>query len=266
MGEIPALPSRFHVDLFNTYRSYRFPDHYPLKPKTNSDERGTLFEAVRVHGSTGQTFLSTTRPGFSRGDHYHLSKIERFCVLRGQARISLRKILDDKVIHFDVSGDEPAIVDMPTMWVHNITNVGDGRSLDHVLGRPAPEPCRSGYLLGICRDRQGHFAMTKVMTIVGTRPEIIRLSRVIVRLDDTVDHVFVHTGQNYDHALNQVFFDDLGLRAPDTFLEVDTSSLGRVLGETLIKTETGSEAGATGRRAGLWVTQTAASLPSWPSE
>ncbi len=77
----------------------------------------------------------------------------------------------------------------------------------------------------------------KVMTIVGTRPEIIRLSRVIVRLDETVDHVLVHTGQNYDHSLNQVFFDDLGLRAPDHYLDVDTSSLGRVLGETLIKTE-----------------------------
>lgn len=79
--------------------------------------------------------------------------------------------------------------------------------------------------------------MTKVMTIVGTRPEIIRLSRVIDRLDRTVDHVLVHTGQNYDHALNQVFFDDLKLRAPDHYLDVDTSSLGRVLGETLIKSE-----------------------------
>lgn len=79
--------------------------------------------------------------------------------------------------------------------------------------------------------------MTKVMTIVGTRPEIIRLSRVIDRLDHSVDHVLVHTGQNYDYSLNQVFFDDLGLRSPDHFLEVDTSSLGRVLGETLIKTE-----------------------------
>ena len=67
--------------------------------------------------------------------------------------------------------------------------------------------------------------MTKVMTVVGTRPEIIRLSRVIDRLDRRrVDHVLVHTGQNYDYALNEVFFDDLGLRAPDHFLGVDTSS------------------------------------------
>jgi UDP-N-acetylglucosamine 2-epimerase (non-hydrolysing) len=79
--------------------------------------------------------------------------------------------------------------------------------------------------------------MTKVMTIVGTRPEIIRLSMVIRRLEQTVDHVLVHTGQNYDHSLNQVFFDDLQLRPPDYFLDVDTSSLGRVMGETMIKTE-----------------------------
>lgn len=79
--------------------------------------------------------------------------------------------------------------------------------------------------------------MTKVMTIVGTRPEIIRLSRVIARLDETVDHVLVHTGQNYDYELNGIFFDELGIRKPDHFLNVDTSSLGRVLGETLVKTE-----------------------------
>ncbi|MBA2954889.1 UDP-N-acetylglucosamine 2-epimerase (non-hydrolyzing) [Nocardioides sp. MAH-18] len=78
---------------------------------------------------------------------------------------------------------------------------------------------------------------TKVMTIVGTRPEIIRLSEVIKRLDRTVDHVLVHTGQNYDYTLNEIFFDDLGLRAPDHFLGVDTSSLGAVLGGVLVKTE-----------------------------
>ena len=79
----------------------------------------------------------------------------------------------------------------------------------------------------------------KVMTILGTRPEIIRLSRVISRLDETsvVDHVLVHTGQNYDYELNQVFFDDLGLRKPDHFLECDTSSIGRVYGDILIKSE-----------------------------
>ena len=79
--------------------------------------------------------------------------------------------------------------------------------------------------------------MLKVMTIVGTRPELIRLSRVIARLDEAVEHVLVHTGQNYDYVLNEVFFTDLGIRLPDHLLGVDTSTLGRVLGETLIKTE-----------------------------
>jgi UDP-N-acetyl-L-fucosamine synthase len=79
----------------------------------------------------------------------------------------------------------------------------------------------------------------KVMTIVGTRPEIIRLSRVIARLEATegVEHRLVHTGQNYDHSLNEVFFEDLGLRSPDHYLGVDTTSLGTVLGGVLIATE-----------------------------
>lgn len=77
----------------------------------------------------------------------------------------------------------------------------------------------------------------KVMTILGTRPEIIRLSRVMAALDRVVDHKVVHTGQNYDYELNGVFFEELGIRKPDHFLEVDTSSLGRTLGEILIKTE-----------------------------
>lgn len=75
------------------------------------------------------------------------------------------------------------------------------------------------------------------MTIVGTRPEVIRLSRVIALLDRTVNHVLVHTGQNYDYLLNEIFFNELGLRPPDHLLGVNTSSLGRVLGETLIRTE-----------------------------
>lgn len=77
----------------------------------------------------------------------------------------------------------------------------------------------------------------KVMTVLGTRPEIIRLARVMAVLDKTVDHVIVHTGQNYDYELNDVFFEELEVRKPDYFLGVDTSSLGKTLGEILIKTE-----------------------------
>lgn len=75
------------------------------------------------------------------------------------------------------------------------------------------------------------------MTIIGTRPEIIRLSRVMALLDECVNHVIVHTGQNYDYELNEVFFKDLNLRRPDYFLNVNTASVGTVLGEILIKSE-----------------------------
>lgn len=77
----------------------------------------------------------------------------------------------------------------------------------------------------------------KVTTILGTRPEIIRLSRVMAQLDQYCDHRIVHTGQNWDYELNEVFFSDLAVRKPDNFLGVDTSSLGAVLGGILIETE-----------------------------
>ena len=76
-----------------------------------------------------------------------------------------------------------------------------------------------------------------IVTIVGTRPEIIRLARLIPLLDETVNHIFVHTGQNTDPKLTDIFFSELKIRKPDYFLEVNTASLGSVLGDTLIKVE-----------------------------
>jgi UDP-N-acetylglucosamine 2-epimerase (non-hydrolysing) len=76
-----------------------------------------------------------------------------------------------------------------------------------------------------------------VVTVVGTRPEIIRLSRVIPLLDKHFNHIFVNTGQNKDPMLSKVFFDELEIRTPDVYLDVDTSTLGSVLGDTLSKIE-----------------------------
>jgi len=78
----------------------------------------------------------------------------------------------------------------------------------------------------------------KVMTVVGTRPEIIRLSRVIPKLDAHADHVLVHTGQNYDYELNEVFFRDLGLRAPDHFLDAAGGSAAETIGRVIMATDT----------------------------
>ena len=77
----------------------------------------------------------------------------------------------------------------------------------------------------------------KVMTIVGTRPEIIRLSRVLARLDEHTEHVLVHTGQNYDYELNQIFFDDLDIRKPDHFLEAAGSTAAETVGLIIAKAD-----------------------------
>lgn len=123
-GDLPDLSDSFTRDLFNTYRSFTFPDQWPIHPEWRTDERGGLAEAVRSSGGESQVFFSTTNPGRTRGQHFHLHKVERFVVLSGQGVIRLRKLFSDDVVEFPVSGEQPAIVDMPTMWVHSITNVG----------------------------------------------------------------------------------------------------------------------------------------------
>ena len=125
-GDLPDLSSPFDLDLFNTLRTASFLRRDPVTPPPRTDHRGRLVEVARVHGGGGHTFVSTTGPGITRGDHFHLRKVERFVVLDGEARISLRRLLDDRVVSFDVSGATPTVIDMPTMWAHNITNTGGG--------------------------------------------------------------------------------------------------------------------------------------------
>lgn len=122
---IPPLQDNFELDLFNTYRSYLFPQHYPVLLSRREDERGSLFEAVKsLHG--GQCFISTTKPGVTRGNHYHRHKIERFLVLGGEATIRVRKLFAPQAVDFPVSGDMPQYVDMPALHTHSITNTGVG--------------------------------------------------------------------------------------------------------------------------------------------
>ena len=147
-GIIPDLSDPLDLEFFNTYRSYLYPDHYPVRMKLHTDARGGLFEAVKTqHG--GQAFLSTTLPGITRGRHYHHHKVERFLVVDGEAEIRIRRLFDDEVKVFRVSGAEPSYVDMPTFHTHEITNVGDRDLLtlfwSHEIFDPAhpdtyPEP------------------------------------------------------------------------------------------------------------------------------
>lgn len=79
--------------------------------------------------------------------------------------------------------------------------------------------------------------MTKIMTLVGTRPELIKMSRVIAELDQQVEHVLVHSGQNYDYELNQVFFDDLEIRKPDHFLNVTGETAAKSIADVIAKAD-----------------------------
>jgi UDP-2-acetamido-2,6-beta-L-arabino-hexul-4-ose reductase len=123
-GIMPAFSDRNEVNMFNTFRSYIDPDKYfPFRLMRNTDERGTFVETIKS-GSGGQVSFSTTKPGVTRGNHFHTRKIERFTVIKGQARIQLRKIGANKTYEFFLDGSEPAYVDMPVWHIHNITNIG----------------------------------------------------------------------------------------------------------------------------------------------
>jgi UDP-2-acetamido-2,6-beta-L-arabino-hexul-4-ose reductase len=120
--------SELRLRLFNTLRSYLYPSRYPVRLELHSDPRGSLFEGLKARGQ-GQVFLSTTVPGVTRGNHFHLRKCERFLVVRGEAEIRLRRLFADEVRTFRVGGEGPCYVDMPTLYTHSITNVGTGELL-----------------------------------------------------------------------------------------------------------------------------------------
>jgi UDP-2-acetamido-2,6-beta-L-arabino-hexul-4-ose reductase len=124
-GIIPEIKNRFELHLFNTFRSFiDYAEFFPVKYKLNTDERGTFVETMKV-GVGGQVSYSTTIPGITRGNHFHTRKIERFAVIKGEALIQLRKIGTKEIINLNLSGSEPAYVDMPIWYTHNIKNVGN---------------------------------------------------------------------------------------------------------------------------------------------
>lgn len=120
----PDLADPFDLALFNTYRTGGYPRYYPMRMKQNNDARGSLFESAKAMAGS-QTFLSTTVPGKTRGDHFHIDLVERFLVVSGRATIRIRKVLTDEVHSFKVSGEEPVAIDMPPLHTHHIVNDSD---------------------------------------------------------------------------------------------------------------------------------------------
>jgi UDP-2-acetamido-2,6-beta-L-arabino-hexul-4-ose reductase len=124
-NKIPNLESKFDKDLFNTFRSYiNYQEYFPRYFKVNADNRGSFFELSKAL-SMSQSSYSTTNSGVTRGNHFHTRKIERFSVIKGKAKIELRKYLTNEIISFELDGNSPSYVDMPIWYTHNITNIGE---------------------------------------------------------------------------------------------------------------------------------------------
>lgn len=124
-GEIPNLDIPFDRNLWNTFLCYLdYESFFPYHLKLNTDSRGSFVETVKLN-SGGQVSFSTTVPGITRGNHFHTRKAERFAVIKGKAKIELRRIGTEKVMTFNLDGSQPSFVDMPIWYTHNITNVGD---------------------------------------------------------------------------------------------------------------------------------------------
>lgn len=123
-GIFPKLDNYFDLCLFNTFRSYLDSDYFPRNYTLHTDKRGSFVEITKTLGQ-GQFSFSTTKPGITRGNHFHTRKVERFAVIKGDALIQLRRIGTDEVIEYKLSGDTPAYVDIPVWHTHNITNIGN---------------------------------------------------------------------------------------------------------------------------------------------
>lgn len=123
-GIIPKINNSFELALFNTYRCYFPKEKFPFMLTEHVDNRGAFVEIIRTNQS-GQFSYSTTKPGITRGDHYHTRKIERFAVISGKATIELRSISTDDVTTYYLDGKNPSFVDMPIWTTHNITNIGE---------------------------------------------------------------------------------------------------------------------------------------------
>lgn len=123
-GMVPNVESEFERDLYNTFITYMDAADWERNLKLNTDDRGTFVEVFKLENG-GQVSFSTTKPGVTRGNHYHIRKNEKFCVVSGQASIKMRRVGTDEVIEYELSGDSPAWVEMPIYYTHNISNVGD---------------------------------------------------------------------------------------------------------------------------------------------
>lgn len=120
---MPSLDSQLDKSLYATYLSFLEKDNFSYKLKKNLDNRGWLAEFMKSDGM-GQIFISKTKPGITRGNHWHHTKVEKFLVIQGEAIIKLREINTLEVLQYNVNGESLEVVDIPAGYTHSITNTG----------------------------------------------------------------------------------------------------------------------------------------------
>ena len=265
---VPDMSDGFTKRLYANYLSYLPADGFSYKLKMNRDDRGSFTEILRT-ADRGQVSVNISKPGITKGQHWHHTKNEKFVVVSGRGLIQLRKIGVDEngepypVVDYEVSGDEITVVDMIPGYTHNIINLSDTEDLVTVMWANEPfDPehpihlanrcdvsgmpertiselfCSKEYRTDIMRTDYRDISFKengklKLLIIVGTRPEIIRLGAVITKCRKYFDTVLAHTGQNYDYNLNGVFFKDLKLDDPEVYMDAVGDDLGATVGNII---------------------------------
>lgn len=120
---VPDLSSKLTKHLYSTLTSYYEEEDYIYDLESNADNRGWLSEFIKSD-QFGQVFVSKTNPGFTRGNHWHHSKVEKFVIVEGEAQLSFRKVGGQETFDYKASGDKIQVVDVPVGYVHSVKNIG----------------------------------------------------------------------------------------------------------------------------------------------
>lgn len=241
---IPKMPNgSFAKKLYSLYLTYLPMDKFKYALKMNVDNRGSFTELVHT-ADCGQISINISRPGITKGQHWYNSKWELFIVVAGHGLIQERNINTGETVEFEVSGDKIEAVHMIPGWTHNIINLSETENLVTVMTcNEIFDPNHPDTFLNLCERRKvmadysnvsfKNNGKLKLLIIVGTRPEIIRLAAVINKTRKYFDVILAHTGQNYDYNLNGVFFHDLQLADPEVYMNAVGADLGETMGNII---------------------------------
>ena len=245
MPEIPE--GSLAKKLYSTYLSYLPERKMKYAIPMNVDNRGSFNEVMKTV-SCGQISINVSKPGMTKGEHWHHSKWEIFIVVSGHGLIQQRELGTNEIYSFEVTGEKLEAVQILPGYAHNIMNLSKTDNLVVLMWAnepfdPAhPETYREfvneeEYCMGLKTDytdvKFKEDGRIKLLIIVGTRPEIIRLSAIITKCRRYFDCILAHTGQNYDYNLNGVFFRDLKLDDPDAYMDAVGDDLGETVGNII---------------------------------